>query len=187
MNKRSLSPQTLLGPVPAALISCGRPGGEFNIITLAWVGVVNSTPPMVSISIRPSRHSHAMIRETGEFVVNIAATDQVDLADGCGTISGRDRDKFKYFGLTPAKGVLKYAPLIEECPLNLECVVEQALELPSHTLFIGKVIAVHADAAILDEKNRLDFKRFQPLGFCGGSYLAASPLELSLGYSLKKK
>lgn len=187
MNKRSLSPQLLLGPLPAALISCGRSGNEYNIITLAWAGVVNSAPPMVSISIRPSRFSHGMIMETKEFVINIAAAGQVDLADGCGTVSGRDVDKFKHFGLTPVKELLEYAPLIKECPINLECVVEHTIDLPSHTLFIGKVIAAHANAEILDEKNRLDLNRCRPLGFCSGAYLASSPLGLSLGYSLKKE
>ena len=96
-------------------------------------------------------------------------------------------DKFKHFGLTPVKGLLEYAPLIKECPINLECVVEHTIDLPSHTLFIGKVIAAHANAEILDEKNRLDLNRCRPLGFCSGAYLASSPLELTLGYSLKKK
>ncbi len=187
MTKQSLSPQLFLGPLPAALISCGRSGKEYNIITLAWVGVVNSAPPMISISIRPSRFSHRVIMDTKEFVINIAAAGQVDLADGCGTVSGRDVDKFKHFGLTPVQGVLQYAPLIEECPINLECVVEQTIALPSHTLFIAKVIAAHADAEILDDRNRVDFNRCRPLGFCSGAYLASSPLELSLGYSLKKK
>lgn len=187
MAKQRLSPQLLVGPVPAALISCGCSGREYNIITLAWVGVVNSTPPMVSISIRPSRFSHRMIEETKEFVINIATAGQVDLADGCGTVSGKEVDKFKHFGLTPVMGSLEYAPLIEECPINLECVVEQTIDLPSHTLFIGKVVAAHADTEVLNERGRVDFNRCRPLGFCSGAYLASSPLELSLGYSLKKK
>ena len=187
MSKKKLSLQPLLGPLPAALISCGRSGGDDNIITLAWTGVVNSAPPMVSISIRPSRFSHRLIAETKEFVINIATADQVGLADGCGTLSGRDIDKFKHFGLTPLKGELEHAPLIEECPINLECVVEQTIDLPSHTLFIGKVAAVHAGAEILDERGRVDFKRCRLLGFCSGAYLATSPLELFLGYSLKEK
>lgn len=187
MSKVSLSTQLLLGPVPAAMISCGRPGEKYNIITLAWAGVVNSIPPMVSISIRPSRFSHSMVLDTKEFVINIATSDQVDLADGCGTLSGRDVDKFQHFGLTPVKGALEHAPLIKECPINLECRVEQTIDLPSHTLFIGRVIATHGDAGILNEKGRVDFKRCRPLGFCNGAYLATMPLDLSLGYSLKKK
>lgn len=187
MSKEKLSPQALLGPVPAALISCGNAAGKHNIITLAWVGVVNSLPPMVSISIRPSRLSHGMIAETGEFVINLCAGGQVELADRCGTVSGREVDKFRSFGLTAVQGSLEYAPMIEECPVNLECMVEQTVELPSHTLFIGKVIAAYAGKGILGEGGRINYNEWQPLGFCNGKYLASSSLDLSLGCSLKNR
>jgi hypothetical protein len=119
MVKRSIKPQTLLAPVPAALISCGREDGEQNIITLAWVGVVNSVPPMISVAIRPSRHSHGIIKETGEFVVNIPTEDQVDIVDACGTLSGKNVNKFIRFNLTAEKGTLLHAPGIKECPISL--------------------------------------------------------------------
>jgi flavin reductase (DIM6/NTAB) family NADH-FMN oxidoreductase RutF len=185
VTKKTLSPQILLGPVPPALISCGTQTGK-NIITLAWVGVVNSIPPLVSISIRPSRYSYRMIMETKEFVINLPTSGQVGLVDGCGTLSGKQVDKFDRFGLTPLPGVLQYAPLIGECPVSMECRVEQSVSLGTHTAFTGLVVAVHADPAVLDEKDRIDFNRCRLLGFCNGQYLETTPLNLKPGYSLKK-
>jgi len=186
MPKQKLPPQLLLAPLPAALISCGRENGEQSIITLAWVGVVNSEPPMVSIAVRPNRHSHSMIEETKEFTVNIPTVEQADLVDGCGILSGKKVNKFNHFGLTPTRGVLKYAPLIEQCPINMECVVEHKLALGSHNLFIGRVVQSYADAAILDEQGRVDFNRFTILGFSSGEYLSAVPINLAHGYTVKK-
>jgi len=119
-------------------------------------------------------------------VVNVATADQVLLADGCGTVSGKEIDKFSHFGLTPVKGTLQYAPLIKECPINLECVLEKSIDLPSHTVFIGKVIATHVDAEIINQ-GKVDLSRCHFLGFCDGTYLTSTSLDLSLGYSLKKK
>ncbi|HHX87851.1 MAG TPA: flavin reductase family protein, partial [Firmicutes bacterium] len=176
---------TLLGPVPSALISCGRAGGKKNIITLAWVGVINSSPPMVSISVRPSRYSHPIIKETGEFVINILNADQVLLAEGCGTVSGKKVDKFKQFNLTAVQGTLKQAPLIKECPINLECRVKQALNLGSHEMFIGQVKEVYVAEQLLNERGGINFHPYEWLGYFGGQYFKVKPLDLSLGYSLK--
>jgi len=185
MAKNKQSTQLLLGPIPAALIACGD-GKDQNIITLAWVGVVNSSPPMVSIAVRPNRHSYKMIKKAGEFTVNIPSEDQVDIVDGCGTISGRDLEKFAYFNLTAQRGTLSYAPMIKECPISMECELRHSLELESHTVFIGQVIASYAEDGILDEKGAIDFERCRMIGFCSGSYLKTSPLNLKLGYTLKK-
>lgn len=186
MSKRRLSsPVTLLGPVPSVLISCGRAGSDKNIITLAWVGVVNSSPPMVSISIRPSRYSHQIIKETGEFVINIPTADQVLLAEGCGTVSGKKVDKFKRFNLTAVQGTLEQAPLIKECPVNLECRVKQTLTLGSHEMFIGQVEQVYVSEHLLNERGGINFNPHEWLGYFGGQYFTVKPLNLSLGYSLK--
>jgi flavin reductase (DIM6/NTAB) family NADH-FMN oxidoreductase RutF len=185
MPKKKLSAQLLLGPLPAALISCGR-GGEQNIITLAWVGVVNSSPPMISIAVRPNRHSHKMIVESKEFVVNIPAVEQAGLVDGCGTLSGKQLNKFEHFGLTPVRGTLEHAPLIDECPISMECLLEQTLTLGTHSLFIGRVVQVYVDPSILDDQGKADLSRFSLLGFFSGQYLSAAPLNRPLGYTLKK-
>ena len=184
--KKKQPTQILLGPVPSALIACGN-GTENNILTLAWVGVVNSSPPMISAAIRPNRYSHDLIRDTGEFTVNLPNIDQVALTDGCGTLSGRDLNKFEHFKLTAVKGTLEYAPMIDQCPISMECKVEHTLELGSHTVFIGRVVASYAAEEVVDEKGGIDFRRCRLLGFCAGSYLQTDPLDLSIGYTLKNK
>lgn len=187
MSKRKLAPQTLLAPVPAALISCGREGEEPNIITLAWVGVVNSEPPMVSIAIRPGRHSYSIVKETGEFVVNIPRESQVEMVDACGTLSGRKLNKFSKFNLTPVKGVLKLAPAISQCPISLECTVRQVLPLGTHHLFLGEVVNVLVDEDLCDEKGAVDLQKAGVLGFAAGQYLGVRPLGHAIGFSVKKR
>ncbi len=186
MPKQKQPTQILLGPVPPALIGCGK-DEESNIITLAWVGVVNSSPPMITAAVRPNRYSHDIIRKTGEFTVNLARADQAGLADGCGTRSGRDMDKFEHFNLTAVRGTLRQAPMIEECPISMECRVERLVELESHTVFFANVVATYVDPAVTDEKGRIDFERCRLLGFCAGSYLDTAPLNLSIGYTVKEK
>ncbi len=185
MAKSKQSTQLLLGPTPAALIASGY-GAVQNIITLAWVGVVNSSPPMVSISVRPNRHSYDMIKKSGEFTVNIPREDQVDIVDGCGTVSGRNLNKFEHYNLTAALGTLSYAPMIKECPISMECILKHTLNLESHAVFIGQVISSYVEEEIVTEKGVIDFERCRILGFCSGSYLRTVPLNLKLGYTLKK-
>jgi len=185
MVKTKQPTQLLLGPVPSALIASGNEK-EHNIITLAWVGVVNSSPPMISAAIRSNRYSYGMIKDSGEFTVNIPSAEQVEIADRCGTLSGRDLDKFARFNLTTACGLLKYAPMIDECPISMECRLEQTIELGSHTLFIGQVISTYLNIDIIDDKGKIDFGKCRLLGFCGGSYLETAPLNLSIGYTVKK-
>ena len=186
MAKQSLSPQTILAPLPSALISCGGKDGTNNIITLAWVGVVNSDPPMISISIRQPRFSHPIIAETREFVANIPTVDMAEIADGCGMVSGRDVDKFSRYGLTPVQGTLKYAPYIEECPLNVECQVKQIIGLGSHDLFLAEVVNIFVDEAMINEKGRYDPGDFKLLGFSGKHYLAARKIGSRMGFSKKE-
>ena len=158
MGKSKQSTQLLLGPVPAALIACGY-NAEQNIITLAWVGVVNSSPPMISISVRSNRHSYEMIKKSGEFTVNVPREEQVDLVDGCGTVSGRNLNKFEHYNLTPMYGTLSHAPMIKECPISMECILKHTLNLESHTVFIGQAISSYVDQEILTEKGAIDFEK----------------------------
>ncbi len=184
MPKQKQSTQILLGPVPPALIGCGNES-EKNIITLAWVGVVNSSPPMITAAVRPNRHSYQIIKDSGEFTINLPKKDQVELADGCGTLSGRDLNKFEHFKVTAEKGTLNQAPMIAECPISMECRLEHTVELGSHTVFIAEVVSSYVDSEVLDDKGRIDFEKSDLLGFCAGSYLETKPLGLSMGYTQK--
>jgi len=166
MTKKVLDPQTILFPLPAAMVSCQHKDDRPNIITLAWVGVVCSEPPMVGIAVRKNRFSYDIISKSKAFVVNVPKGDQLKATDFCGTHSGRDVDKFAQTKLTAVPGEKTKAPLIAECPVNLECVVMQEMELGSHTLFIGEIVATHIDSEYLDEKGHLDVDKMKLFCYC---------------------
>lgn len=159
---------TALYPVPAVVVSCGLE--HPNLITLAWVGTVCSEPPAVSIAVRPERFSHKLLVEAGEFVVNLPLANQVNIVDYCGSVSGRDVDKWAACDLTPAPARKINTPLIAEFPAALECRVTQQLALGAHDLFIGEVLAVQVDEAVLNERGQLDSELAQPLAYAGGYY-----------------
>jgi flavin reductase (DIM6/NTAB) family NADH-FMN oxidoreductase RutF len=169
MNKVQLKPQCLLIPLPAVLVSCAAEGYKPNIITISWIGIVNSEPPMLSISVTPERHSHAILKKAGEFVVNLTSEDNLMSVDFCGTRSGRDYDKFSEMNLTPVPGSIVSSPLIKECPINLECQVRQTLKPGSHEMFIAEIVMVHADENLLDDKNRPNIDMLKPLTYCTGA------------------
>lgn len=175
---------TALYPVPVVLVTCGieRP----NIITLAWVGTVCSEPPMVGIAVRPSRHSHALLRDTGQFVVNLPTTSLLQAVDRCGTVSGRDHDKFALCGLTPLPASQVQVPLIAECPLHLECVVRRTVSLGSHDLFLGEVVAVQSDATLLDPSGRVDWTRADFFCYVSGTYYALGKRLTVHGFSRRE-
>lgn len=183
--KKVKDPSTALFPVPAVLVTVAGDNGKDNIITLAWVGTVNSDPPMLSIGVRPSRHSHRLLEETGEFVVNLPGAGMVREVDLCGMVSGKDEDKFALcgFGRQPASRVR--APLIDRCPVNIECVVRNKLSLGSHDLYIGEVLAVHVDESVL-EGGRIDLKKMQPLAYAAGEYWSLGEKLFMMGFSVKK-
>lgn len=183
MAKQQIAPRPLLGPIPPVLISCGRGGTEKNVMTLAWVGVVNSEPPMVSIAVRPSRYSYAMIRESGEFVINLPSADQVEVVDRCGMVSGRNTDKFALCNLTAEPGTLLNAPQIAECPVSLDCRIVHSLALGTHVLFIGQVEAISVASHLLAENGEVDLNQVRLLGVFSRRYLEASSLGLFHGYT----
>ena len=185
MTKVTKKPTTVLYPVPAVLVSCGT-GQRANIITLAWVGTLCSEPPLVGIGVRPSRYSHGLIKEVGEFVINLPAAEQVRWVDHCGMVSGRDEDKWAACGFTPAPAIEVQVPLIAECPVNIECCLRQTLSLGSHDLFIGEVVAVQMDEAVLDERGRLDVARARPFAFLNQEYRQVGELLGTFGYSRKR-
>ena len=170
MSKKQFAGSTSLFPVPAVMVSCGADNEKPNIIAIAWAGTVNSAPPMVSVSIRASRHSYGLVKASREFVVNVPTAGLVKALDYCGVVSGKDIDKFHALNLTPERGTLKYAPLIKECPVNLECQVVQEIDLGSHTMFIGEVKQVHISEEFLNEQSRVDHKRLQPIAYCSPNY-----------------
>jgi len=159
---------TSLYPVPAVLVSCGQE--QPNIITLAWVGTLCSDPPSLGIGVRPERHSHKLIADAGEFVVNLPTADQVGIVDYCGQVSGRDVDKWVQCGLTPTPANKVGVPLIAQCPVALECKVSHHLTLGIHDLFIGEILAVQVDESLLDEQGRPDYGRAGFLTYVGGNY-----------------
>ncbi|MFA5204707.1 MAG: flavin reductase family protein [Lentisphaeria bacterium] len=181
-------PGTLLAPVPVVLVSCGRPGARPNLITVAWVGTVCSEPPMVSISIRPERHSHDIIRDTGEFVVNLPGADQAWAVDWCGVVSGRDTDKFAGAKLTPAPAHrLQGAPIVAECPLALECRVRQTLAPGSHTVFVAEVVSVQVESALERPGGRFALEQSGLLSYAHGHYYVLGRQVGHFGFSVRKK
>ncbi len=177
----------MLYPVPAAMVAAKGADGSTNFFTVAWTGTICSDPPMLSISVRPERWSYHMIRETGEFTVNMTTEKLVRAADYAGVRSGRDVDKWKETGLTPMEAAKVSAPVIAESPVNLECQVTEILELGSHHMFLARVLAVDVDEALLDEKGRLDLSKALPAVYSHGEYYGLGKLLGSFGYSVRKK
>ena len=169
MSKVVKKPFVALRPVPVVLVSCGH-GEQANIITIAWTGILCSSPPQVGIGVRPDRYSHGVIQEAGEFVVNIPGEGLLDEVEYCGFVSGRKEDKFAACELTPAPGSAVQTPIIAECPINLECRLAHTLPLGSHDLFIGEVVAVQLSQEVLNERGRVDNDKLKPILFTGDEY-----------------
>lgn len=186
MSKQSWKPGNMLYPLPVVMVSAADKEGRDDIITVAWAGTVCTNPPMVSISIRPERYSYHMIRETGEFVINLTTEELAFATDYCGVKSGRDVDKFKETGLTREKAEKVKAPMIAEAPVSIECKVKEIRELGSHHMFIAQVAAVHADEKYMDEKNQFDLNRARPIVYSHGEYLGTGKKLGTFGYSVKK-
>ena len=186
MGKDIWKPGTVIYPVPAVMVSCGTMEQK-NIITVAWTGTVNSDPAMTYVSIRPSRHSYNIIKETGEFVINLVTERLAYACDFCGVRSGRDLDKFEAMHLTAKKGEKVNAPIIYESPVNIECKVKKIEKLGSHHMFLAEVVAVHADEAYMDKNNKFHLNDAGLLVYSHGEYLAGDRKVGTFGYSVKKK
>ena len=180
-------PGNMLYPLPAVMVSCALAGERPNIITVAWTGTVCSSPAMVSISVRPERHSYHMIRESREFVINLTTEELVRAADYCGVRSGRDVDKFEEMRLTPLKASQVAAPLIGESPVNIECRVEQVLGLGSHHMFLASVLAVDVDESWMNEKGKLELNKAGLAVYSHGEYFALGKRLGTFGYSVKRR
>ena len=177
----------MLYPLPAVMVSCGREGETPNIITVAWAGNVCTNPPMLSISVRKERFSHGIIKDTGEFVVNLVGKDLVKAADWCGVRSGRDYDKFKEMHLTPQESSKVSCPGIAESPVNIECRVNKILELGSHDMIIADVMCVTVDDKYMDDKGRFDLGATDLVAYSHGEYFELGKKLGKFGYSVAKK
>ena len=186
MAKLQWKPGTLLAPAPPALVSCGTME-EHNVLTAAWTGIVNSEPPMTYVSIRPQRHSHSIIQENGEFVINLPTEAIVKAIDLCGVKSGRDVDKFALAGLTAEPSNLVAAPGIAECPISLECKVREVTHLGSHDMFLADIVAVDVEPKYVDEKGALHMEKAGLLAYAHGAYFGLGKQLGTFGFSVRKK
>lgn len=177
----------MLYPLPVVMVSVRDKKGNDNIITVAWAGTVCTNPPMVSISVRPERHSYQMIKESGEFVINLVTKDLVFATDYCGVKSGRDVDKFKEMKLKKEKAEKVAAALIAQSPVNLECRVTECKELGSHHMFVAEIVSVHIDEKYMDEKGKFHLNETGLVTYSHGEYFALGKRLGSFGYSVKKK
>lgn len=168
-TKRVLGPSTALYPLPAVLVTCGDMDAEKNAITLAWVGTASSEPPCVTIGVRPTRYSFGLIQRYGDFVLNLPRADQVSVLEYCGSVSGRNEDKFVKAGITPVAAEKTRAPLVAEFPVNIECKVRNRVSLGSHDLFIGEIVAVHVDASVMTG-GEVDASKMMPVSYFRGQY-----------------
>jgi flavin reductase (DIM6/NTAB) family NADH-FMN oxidoreductase RutF len=187
MAKEIWRPGNMLYPTPAVMVSCMREGEKPNIITVAWAGTICSDPAMLSISVRKERYSYDILKETGEFVVNLTSKKLARAADWCGVRSGREYDKFKEMNLTPLESQKISAPGIAESPVNIECKVKQSIDLGSHTIFIAEVMCVTVDDKLLDDKGRLDLGKAKLVAYSHGEYFMLGEKVGKFGYSVAKK
>ena len=177
---------TLEAPLPPALVSCGTPEHP-NVLTLAWTGIVNTIPPMTYISVRPERYSYDLIKNSGEFVINLPTEELVPAIDFCGVKSGRNLDKIAACGLHTEPGETVQAPLILESPVHLECKVRQVLSLGSHDMFLADITAVRVDEDYMDANGRLCMERCHLAAYIHGTYYSIGQALGTFGFSVKKK
>lgn len=186
MKKVTWKPAALLSPVPVVLVSCGDIKHP-NALAVAWTGIINTNPSMVYISVRPERHSYTLIKESGEFVINLVTKDLVRKTDQCGVYTGAKIDKFKKFNLTAENSSKLNAPIIAESPINIECKVEKVIALGTHHMFLAKVVAVDIDETLISESGKLDLRKSKLVAYSHGDYLELGKKIGSFGFSAKKK
>ena len=186
MEKQLWKPGNMLYPLPVVLVSAAGADGEKNVLTVAWTGTVCSNPPMVSISVRPERYSYRLLKETGEFVINLTTEELVYAVDYCGVKSGRDTDKFKEMKLTALPAEKVRAPIIAESPVDIECRVTEVKPLGSHDMFLAEVAAVHVQEKYMDG-GKFRLEKADPIVYSHGAYFSMGKQLGTFGYSVKKK
>ena len=186
MGKIAFKKGTMVYPLPAVMVSCGSNPEDYNIITISWTGTICSDPAMCYISVRKNRHSYDIIKEAGEFVINLTNTKLAYATDWCGVKSGREFDKFKEMKLTPSKSSVVKCPSIEESPLSIECKITQILELGSHDMFIAEVVAVNADEIHFDkETGAFHLANAEIITYMHGKYYNVGKKIGKFGYSVE--
>lgn len=186
MSKLVWKPGTMVYPLPAVMVSCGDMENS-NIITIAWTGIVNTNPAMTYISVRRERYSYDIIKESGEFVINLTTKSLAKVTDLCGVKSGRDIDKFKETNLTKEKASIVKCPLIKESPVNIECKVKEIKHLGSHDMFLAEILAVNVDDKYLDEKGTFDMGKCELMAYSHGKYYELGKELGKFGHSVAKK
>ncbi|MCF2667558.1 MULTISPECIES: flavin reductase family protein [Lachnospiraceae] len=188
MGRQIWRPGNMLYPLPAVMVSAADREGNSNILTVAWTGTICSDPAMLYISVRPERYSYHMIKETGEFVVNLTTEKLAYATDWCGVRSGRDVDKWKEMKLTKGKAEkLEYAPIIQESPVNIECKVTEVKELGSHHMFLAEVKAVQVDEKYMKKNGKFELNSTGLLTYSHGEYLSLGASLGTFGWSVRKK
>ena len=186
MSKVTWKPGTFLYPLPAVMVSCGNME-KSNIITVAWTGILNTNPAMVYISVRPTRYSYNLIKESGEFVINLTTKDLAYATDYCGVRSGRNENKFEKMNLETEMATEVDVPIIKKSPVVIECKVEEIKELGSHDMFIAKVVAVDVDERYIDENGKFDMETCKLMAYSHGHYYKLGEKIGKFGFSVQKK
>lgn len=186
MAKVSWKGGALIAPLPPVMVSCGE-GEKKNIITVAWTGIINTIPPKTYISVRPSRHSYSIIKESGEFVINLTPASLVRAADYSGTYTGAKKDKFKECSLTAEECEHVSCPAIAECPLSIECKVSGIIPLGTHDMFLADIVGVRVDESLLDKNGKLCIERADLAAYAHGEYFALGKKLGKFGFSAVKK
>ncbi len=186
MSKVMWKPGTFIYPIPAVMVSCGDME-KSNIITVAWTGIINTNPAMCYISVRAERHSYNMIKESGEFVINLVSKDLTYSTDWCGVKSGKNVDKFKEMKLTKEKCNFVKCPAIKESPVSIECKVKEIKELGSHHMFMAEVLSINADEKYIDENGAFDITKCDLVAYANGKYFELGKNLGKFGYSVQKK
>ena len=187
MGKQKWKPGNMVYPLPAVLVTCRDKDGNDNVLTVAWTGTVCTNPPMAYISVRPSRYSYEMIKDTGEFAINLTTEELSFATDFCGVQSGRDVDKFEKCKLHKEEADEINVPLIVESPVNIECRVKEVHEYGSHTMFVADVLAVHADESYMNETGKFELEKANLLAYSHGTYYGLTSPKGTFGYSIKKE
>lgn len=188
MAKQIWKPGNMVYPLPAVMVSVGDKEGNTNIITIAWTGTICTNPAMLYISVRPERYSYHMIEESGEFVVNLTTEKLAEATDYCGVRSGREVDKWKETGLTKGRAnELAYAPIIEECPVNIECRVTEIKELGSHHMIMAEVVSVQVSDEYMNETGKFCLNETGLMAYSHGEYRGLGKSIGTFGYSVRKK
>ena len=185
MSKVIWKPGCFVYPIPAVMVSCGTVENS-NIITVAWTGILNTNPAMVYISVRPTRHSYKLIKEQGEFVINLTNEKLAYATDWCGVKTGEKVDKFKEMNLHKEKAKFVKCPLIKESPVSIECKVKEIKELGSHHMFIAEVLSIDADDKYINEKGAFDISKCNLITYANGNYYTLGKKLGKFGFSVQK-